>query len=137
MTEKNSGYKIQYYYLQYCFRKKTLRYSMYNDRILYVINEWSVIYNPGIILKVLSDKNTLPKEFHKFWLFVYFNAITTGKNSKVYQKRKQFDVLKVHVEQKEHLSLKTQMVSIEKCNISREMRLVGLKLLKNTLSYCS
>lgn len=43
-----------------------LRYSMYNDHILYLINEWSAILDHDNILKVLSDKNTPPKKFSKF-----------------------------------------------------------------------
>ena len=44
----------------------SLRYSMYNDHILYLINEWSDILNHDIILRVLSNKNTPPKELSKF-----------------------------------------------------------------------
>lgn len=39
---------------------------MYNDHILYLINEWSNISNHDMILKVLTNKNTPPKEFSKF-----------------------------------------------------------------------
>lgn len=38
---------------------------MYNDQNLYLINEWSDILNHDIILKVISNKNTPPKDFSK------------------------------------------------------------------------
>lgn len=41
----------------------SLRYSMYNDLILSLINEWSVTLNRDIILKMLSNKNTPPTKF--------------------------------------------------------------------------
>lgn len=41
----------------------SLKYSMYNDHILSLINEWSVTLNHDIILKALSNKNTPPTKF--------------------------------------------------------------------------
>lgn len=40
-----------------------LRYAIYNDHILYRINEWSDIINHDIILKFLSRQSTPLKEF--------------------------------------------------------------------------
>lgn len=47
--------------------KCLLRHSMYNDYILYLMNEWSYILYHDIILKVLSIKDT--PRFSKFWLW--------------------------------------------------------------------
>jgi hypothetical protein len=43
-----------------------LRYPMYNDHNLYLVNGWSDFCEPNIILKGVSNENNPPKEFSEF-----------------------------------------------------------------------
>jgi hypothetical protein len=52
-----------------------LRYQMYNDHILYLVNGWWNFSEPDIILKCLSNKNNPPLEFSKFWFVLDLSYI--------------------------------------------------------------
>lgn len=43
-----------------------LDYSMYNDHNWNVLNEWSTFLNHDIIYKLLTNKNTQPRDFENF-----------------------------------------------------------------------
>lgn len=67
---------------------------MYNDQNLYLINEWSDILNHDIILKVISNKNTPPKDFSKLL------SLSNQLHLEFYIEAKVYDILRSYVDER-------------------------------------